>query len=167
MSTTAIARPTGAPANETALTAATGSVEIEQATLVSRRFGNAATDAPPLLFLQHFLGDLDNWDPALVDRVAGDREVILLGDRGSAPRPGMCPTNVEDMAGDVLRFVDAIGLRRSHVLGFVANSDNDTTTIRLLAPRLQLRIHSDSGHGFLDPYPEPFGDHVRAFLNGG
>jgi hypothetical protein len=34
-------------------------------------------------------------------------------------------------------------------------------------PNSQLRIHADAGHGFLDQCPELFGDHVRAFLNGG
>jgi len=57
---------------------------------------------------------------------------------------------------------------------FVAAGDNDTMMItensRLLAehlPNAQLRIYPDSAHGFLDQYPEQFGDHVRAFLNGG
>jgi pimeloyl-ACP methyl ester carboxylesterase len=56
---------------------------------------------------------------------------------------------------------------------FVANGDNDTMMItensHLLAhdlPNSQLRIYPDSGHGFLDQYPELFGDHVNAFLNG-
>jgi pimeloyl-ACP methyl ester carboxylesterase len=56
----------------------------------------------------------------------------------------------------------------------VANGDNDTMMItensHLLAhhlPNAQLRIYPDSGHGFLDQYPEQFADHVRAFLNGG
>jgi pimeloyl-ACP methyl ester carboxylesterase len=56
----------------------------------------------------------------------------------------------------------------------VANGDNDTMVItensHLLAqhlPNSQLRIYPDSGHGFLDQYPELFADHVRAFLNGG
>jgi pimeloyl-ACP methyl ester carboxylesterase len=45
-----------------------------------------------------------------------------------------------------------------------------TGNSRLLAhhlPNAQLRIYPDSGHGFLDEYPELFGDHVCAFLNGG
>ncbi|MEZ0285008.1 MAG: alpha/beta fold hydrolase [Thermoleophilia bacterium] len=57
---------------------------------------------------------------------------------------------------------------------FVAGGDNDTMMITenssLLAhplPNAQLRIYPDSGHGFLDQYPEQFADHVRAFLNGG
>jgi pimeloyl-ACP methyl ester carboxylesterase len=57
---------------------------------------------------------------------------------------------------------------------FVANGDNDrwmiTENSHLLAhhlPNSELRIYPDSGHGFLDQYPELFADHVRSFLNGG
>ena len=57
---------------------------------------------------------------------------------------------------------------------FVAGGDNDrwmiTENSHLLArhlPNSELRIYPDSGHGFLDQYPELFADHVRSFLNGG
>jgi pimeloyl-ACP methyl ester carboxylesterase len=265
------------------------------ATLVYRRFGDGASDTPPLLCLEHFRG-LDNWDPALVDRLAADREVILLDNCGVGASSGVVPDNVEDMARDVLRFVDALELTQIDLLGFslggyvaqevalvrprlarrivlagtaprgaprihrwsddvyalatpdvadpagflrlffsgseasrasgmeyfgrisarsddpdeptdlptrnaqleaitrwgipnptqlarlaaitqptlVANGDNDTMMItensHLLAqhlPNAQLRIYPDAGHGFLNQYPEQFGDHVRAFLNGG
>jgi len=56
---------------------------------------------------------------------------------------------------------------------FVANGDNDTMmhteNSYLLAehlPNAQLLIYPDANHGFLDQYPELFGGHVRAFLNG-
>jgi pimeloyl-ACP methyl ester carboxylesterase len=53
---------------------------------------------PPLLCLQHFRGNLDNWDPRLIERIAQDREVILLANRGvgsstSAPVRYAAPTN--------------------------------------------------------------------------
>lgn len=35
-----------------------------------RSFGNAETDVPAPVYLQHFRGNLDDWDPALVDRVS-------------------------------------------------------------------------------------------------
>src|SRR3954454_14529281 len=107
-----------AEAAATAVTAENRSVEIEGATLVYRRFGDSDSDAPPLLFLQHFRGNLDNWDPALVDRLAADREVILLANRGVGASTGVVPDNVEDMARDVLRFIDALGLRQVDLLGF-------------------------------------------------
>jgi pimeloyl-ACP methyl ester carboxylesterase len=285
-----------AEAVATAVTAENRSVDLGDATLVYRRFGDRTSDAPPLLCLQHFRGNLDNWDPALVDRLAGDREVILLANRGVGASTGAVPDNVDDMARDVLRFIGAVDLRAVDVLGFslggyiaqelalvrprllrrivlagtaprgaprihrwsddvyalatpdvpnpagflrlffsgsedsrakglayferisarsvdrdeptdlaardaqleaisrwgipdpsqlarltaitqpvlVASGDNDTMMItensRLLAqhlPNSQLRIYPDSGHGFLDQYPELFADHVRAFLNGG
>jgi len=104
--------------DENALTAPNRSVEVDGATLVYRRFGNAESEAPPLLCLQHFRGNLDNWDPALIDRIAWEREVILLDNRGVGASTGAVPDNVEDMARDVLRFVDALGLRQIDVLGF-------------------------------------------------
>jgi len=67
---------------ETALSAENRSVEVDGETLVYRWFGNAESKAPPLRFLQHFRGSLDTWDPALVDRIAPEREVILLDNRG-------------------------------------------------------------------------------------
>jgi pimeloyl-ACP methyl ester carboxylesterase len=285
-----------ADAAATAVAAENRSVDIDEATLVYRRLGDSGTDAPPLVCLQHFRGNLDNWDPVLIDRLAGDREVILLANRGVGASTGAVPDNVDDMARDVLRFIGALNLREIDVLGFslggyvaqevalvrprlvrrlvlagtaprgaprihrwsddvyalatpdvpnpagflrlffsgsedsrakglayferisprsadrdeptdlaardaqlealtrwgipdpsqlarlaaitqpvlVANGDNDTMMItensHLLAqhlPNSQLRIYPDSGHGFLDQYPELFGDHVRAFLNGG
>src|SRR5438270_2773794 len=54
---------------------------------------------------------------------------------------------------------------------FVANGDNDTMmhtqNSHLLAehlPNAQLRIYPDTGHGFLNQYPELFADDVHAFL---
>jgi pimeloyl-ACP methyl ester carboxylesterase len=278
------------------LTAENRTADVDGETFVYRRFGNDRTDAPPLLCVQHFRGNLDNWDPALVDRLAADREVVLLDNRGVGSSTGTVPDNVPDMARDALRFVDVLGLREIDLLGFslggfvaqeialvrprlvrrlilagtapqgaprlhrmsddvyalatqdvldperfiklffsgsaesrakaveflgritareadrdeptdiatrdaqleaitrwgipdpsklaqlaaitqptfVANGDNDrwmiTENSHLLAhhlPNSELRIYPDSGHGFLDQYPELFADHVKSFLNGG
>jgi len=110
---------TEAPA-DTALAAANRRVDIEGATLVYRRFGNGNGDAGarPLLCLQHFRGNLDNWDPALVDRLAADREVVVVDNRGVGGSTGAVPDNVEDMARDVLSFMDALGLGPVDLLGF-------------------------------------------------
>jgi len=288
--------PASAVLPGTALTAENRLVEIDEATLVYRRFGESESDAPPLVCLQHFRGNLDNWDPALVDRLAIDREVILLDNRGVGASTGVVPDNVDDMARDALRFIDALGLGQVDLLGFslggcvaqemalarprlirrivlagtaprgaprihrwsddvyalagqdvldpnrfislffsgsqesrakgmqflerisartvdrdeptdvttrdaqlaaltrwgipdpsklarlaaitqptfIAAGDADqlmiTQNSHLLAdhlPNSQLRIYPDSGHGFLDQYPEQFADHVRVFLTGG
>jgi hypothetical protein len=47
-----------------------------------RRFGSSS--GLPLLLLQHVTGTLDNWDSALTDALAGERELILFDNAGDA-----------------------------------------------------------------------------------
>src|SRR3954449_8759239 len=89
-------------ASEGQLTAENLSLEVGDVSFVYRRFGNAQTPAPALVMLQHFRGNLDSWDPALVDRLAQDREVILLDNRGVGGSTGVVPNNVTDMAPGAL-----------------------------------------------------------------
>ena len=105
-------------ATSTALTAENRSLEIDGATLRYRRFGDSVAGAPPLVCLQHFRGNLDNWDPGLVDLLAADRDVILLDNRGVGGSTGVLPDNVEDMARDALRFIDALEIKQVDLLGF-------------------------------------------------
>ncbi len=81
-----------------------------------RRFGSGA--ARPLLFLQHFTGTLDNWDPAVTDPLAAGREVILFDNAGVGGSSGAVPDNVEAMASHALAFLDALSLDSCDVLGF-------------------------------------------------
>jgi pimeloyl-ACP methyl ester carboxylesterase len=121
------------------LTAENRSIEVDGDSFVCRRFGNKQTDAPPLVCLQHFRGNLDFWDPTLVDRVARDREVILLANRGVGASTGVVPDNVTDMARDVLLFVDALGLGQIDLLGFSLGGCI-AQELALLRPRLVRRI---------------------------
>jgi pimeloyl-ACP methyl ester carboxylesterase len=121
------------------LTAENRSVQIDGDSFVYRRFGNDQTDAPPLIGLQHFRGNLDSWDPALVDRLAQDREVILLDNRGVAGSTGVVPDNVTDMARDVLAFIDALGLKEVDILGFSLGG-HVAQELTLLRPRLVRRL---------------------------
>ena len=115
------------------------SLEVGDVSFVYRRFGNEQTDAPPLLMLQHFRGNLDNWDPALVDRLAQDREVILLDNRGVGGSTGVVPENVTTMARDALRFTDALGLEQIDLLGFSLGG-HVAQELVLLRPRVVRRL---------------------------
>jgi pimeloyl-ACP methyl ester carboxylesterase len=121
------------------LTTENRSIEVDGDTLVHRRFGNERTGAPPLVCLQHFRGNLDFWDPTLVERIARDREVILLANRGVGASTGVVPDNVTDMARDVLLFVDALGLEQIDLLGFSLGG-YIAQELALLRPRLVRRI---------------------------
>jgi pimeloyl-ACP methyl ester carboxylesterase len=71
-----------------------------------------------LLFLQHFTGTLDNWDPAVTDPLAEGREVILFDSAGVGRSTGKVPTTVAGMASNALDFLDSLELRSCDVLGF-------------------------------------------------
>jgi pimeloyl-ACP methyl ester carboxylesterase len=115
------------------------SIEVDGENFVYRRFGNTKGDTPPLLCLQHFRGNLDGWDSASVDRIALDREVILLANRGVGGSSGRVPDNVTDMARDTIAFVGALGLKEIDLLGYSLGG-YIAQEMALLRPRLVRRI---------------------------
>jgi pimeloyl-ACP methyl ester carboxylesterase len=80
-----------------------------------RRFGSPGR--PPLVFFQHFMGTLDDHDPALSDAFASDREVILFDNTGVASSGGTVPATIEAMARDAITFIDALGLTTVDLVG--------------------------------------------------
>ena len=74
-------------------------------------------DGPPLVLLQHFRGNLDNWDPALVDGLAADRRVVTFDNVGVGSTSGMTPRTIEAMARGAISFIETVGLRRVDLLG--------------------------------------------------
>jgi len=76
----------------------------------------------PLVLLQHFRGNLDNWDPALVDALAADRRVIAFDNVGVGATTGRTPSTIEAMAHDAIAFLEALDLRRVDLLGFSIGS---------------------------------------------
>jgi pimeloyl-ACP methyl ester carboxylesterase len=99
-----------------AITAPTQFLETRLETYAYRRFGGGA--GPPLVFLQHFTGTLDNWDPAVADQLAGGREVVLFESAGVGRSTGEVPTTMAGMAEHLLAFADALGLTQVDLLGF-------------------------------------------------
>ncbi|HEX7895494.1 MAG TPA: alpha/beta hydrolase [Terriglobales bacterium] len=73
---------------------------------------------PPLLCLQHFTGTLDNWDPAVTDPLAENREVILFDNAGLGRPSGSVPDSVEGMMKHALTFLDLLEIKHCDVLGY-------------------------------------------------
>jgi pimeloyl-ACP methyl ester carboxylesterase len=101
----------------TSFNAPTQHIDVSGVRYAFRRFGNRGGGLP-LLCLQHFTGTLDNWDPAVVNALAEDREIILFDSAGVGRSDGAVPLTIGEMATDVLRFIDAQKDRKVHVLGF-------------------------------------------------
>jgi pimeloyl-ACP methyl ester carboxylesterase len=83
---------------------------------VYRRYRKAST--VPVIFFQHFRGNLDNWDPALLDDIADEREVILFDAAGVGLSSGTVPTSFAAFGRDALAFIDALGLTEVDLFGF-------------------------------------------------
>ena len=122
-----------------------------------RRLGEPSASAPPLVSFQHFRGNLDNWDPALVDALARTREVILFDNAGVGGSTGTVPRTVTTMAHDALSFIDALELREIDVLGYSLGGFVAQELV-LVRPRLVRRLvlagtgpqGGDDLHGFTD-----------------
>ena len=82
-----------------------------------RRLGRV-NQGVPLVFLQHFRGDIDNWDPALVDPIAAERDVILFDNAGIGASTGVVPSTVAEMAEGAISFIEALGFAQVDLFGF-------------------------------------------------
>src|SRR6476661_2935528 len=87
----------------------------------------------PLVLLQHFRGNLDNWDPALIEALAADRRVVTFDNAGVGASTGSTPNSIEAMAHEAIEFqrVDLLGFS---IGSFVAQE------IALIRPDLLRRV---------------------------
>ena len=117
-----------------------------------RRFGNAAAGVP-VVFLQHFRGNIDNWDPALPGRLhrPGDRPDASR--RCPPPHPGW--HGAEGRPGhagvDTGRGQER-GIGRRRLPG-------------RLIPHAKLTIYPDASHGSIFQYAAEAASETLAFLS--
>jgi pimeloyl-ACP methyl ester carboxylesterase len=97
-------------------TAETRRIQAGGVEFAYRRFG-PPTELP-LVLLQHFRGNLDNWDRALTDALAANREVILVDYAGVGSSSGDASATIAETARQMIAFVSALGLDRIDLLGF-------------------------------------------------
>jgi pimeloyl-ACP methyl ester carboxylesterase len=87
-----------------------------------RDTGPTGSGGVPLVLFQHFRGNLDNWDPALIDALASARRVIAFDNTGVGGSTGTTPSTVEQMAHDAIAFIAAMDLGQVDLLGFSIGS---------------------------------------------
>ena len=77
----------------------------------------------PLVLLQHFRGNLDNWDPALIDALAArGRRVVTFDNAGVGGSTDTTPATIEQMARDAIAFLAAMEFAQADLLGFSIGS---------------------------------------------
>jgi pimeloyl-ACP methyl ester carboxylesterase len=107
-------------------------------TFAYRRFGPAGA-SPPLVFFMHFRGNLDSWDPALIDALAASRRVITFDNTGVGGSTGITPDTIEQMARDAIAFAAGLDLGQADLLGFSIGSFV-AQQIALMRPALARRL---------------------------
>src|SRR5271169_768724 len=97
------------------------------------------TGAVPLVLLQHFRGNLENWDPRLVDALASQRRVVAFDNVGVGATSGTTPDTMEQMARDAIAFIAALDVPLVDILGFSIGSFV-AQEIALIRPDLIRRV---------------------------
>ena len=97
-------------------TAPTRFAQVDGSRFAYRRFGNAV--GTPIVLLQHLMGNLDTYDPAITDALAMRREVILTDNAAVGLSTGEAPDTVAGMARDAVSLMDALCLERVDLFGF-------------------------------------------------
>src|SRR5215475_9563593 len=100
------------------ISAPTQFLNVGDARYAYRRLG--AGSSCRVLYLQHFTGTLDNWDPAVTDPLASDREVILFDNAGIGGSSGTVPRTIGAMADHALKFIDGAETRPLRHHGILA-----------------------------------------------
>ena len=154
------------------ITALTAPTQFAQAadgvTYAYRRFGR--TSDVPLLLLQHFRGNIDNWDPAFIDALAAEREVILVDYAGVSSSTGLPAHTVAETARQVIAFADAVGLTKTDLLGFSLGgfvAQDVALTRPALVHRLVLAGTGPQGAPGTHGWRQDIADHARADNPGG
>jgi pimeloyl-ACP methyl ester carboxylesterase len=145
---------------------------VEAGNGIQYAYRDTGTGTVPLILFQHFRGNLDNWDPALIDALAANRRVITFDNAGVGGSSGRTPDTIAAMARDAIAFVSALQVERADLLGFSIGSfvaQEITLTRPALVRRLILASSAPQGavgmHGWAPevigavgaPRPDPAG----------
>jgi pimeloyl-ACP methyl ester carboxylesterase len=95
---------------------------ISAANGIDYAYRQVGDGTPALVLLQHFRGNLDNWDPELVDALARDRRVVTFDNAGVGGSTGRTPSTLAQMARDAIAFLEALELGAVDLLGFSIGS---------------------------------------------
>jgi len=93
----------------------------------------------PVVLLQHFRGNLDNWDPALIDALASTRRVVTFDNAGVGQSTGTTPSTVTQMARDAIAYLEAMEFDEVDLVGFSIGSFV-AQEIALMRPALVRRL---------------------------
>ena len=96
-------------------------VETQYVTVGEIQFALRAlgrSEGTPLVLLNHWGANLDNFDPAIVDGLAANRPVFALNYRGIGASEGQVRTSLDEMAADMIAVIRALSSGPVDLFGF-------------------------------------------------
>jgi pimeloyl-ACP methyl ester carboxylesterase len=96
--------------------------KLSAANAIDYAYRDIGDGTPSMVLLQHFRGNLDNWDPALIDALATGRRVVTFDNAGVGGSTGTTPSTVTEMAIDAIAFLEAMEFDQVDLLGFSIGS---------------------------------------------
>ena len=143
--------------------------ETQHVTVGDTRFAVRAlgrAEGTPLVLLNHWGANLENFDPAIVDGLASERPVYALNYRGIGGSEGEVRTSVAEMAQDMIAVIRALSPGPVDLLGFSLGGFV-AQQIALTEPALVRRmILAGTGPAGGEGGEAIVGVTVRAFLKG-
>lgn len=101
-------------------TAGTQFIEVANNKIAYRVLGNQK--GMPLILVSSLGSSMDDWDPAITNGLARERQVILFDLPGVASSEGVTPDRISTMAREVVAFTRALGYSKADFLGFSMGS---------------------------------------------
>jgi pimeloyl-ACP methyl ester carboxylesterase len=95
--------------------------ETQHVTIGGTRFAVRAlgqSSGTPVVLLNHWGANLDNFDPRIVNSLAADRPVYALDYRGIGASEGEVRTSVAETAADMIAVIRALSLGPVDLIGF-------------------------------------------------
>lgn len=91
-------------------------VTPENKTFAYREIG--VDSAVPVIGLVHLSGNLDNWQPAVIDGLAKEHRLILPDYQGVGGSGGKAAATIQGMAEEIREFIHALGFEQVDLFGF-------------------------------------------------
>ncbi len=96
--------------------AVTRTIQVKDTRMAYRELGERG--GLPVVFLHHLTAVLDDWDPKVLDGIAGRHHAVIFDNRGVGGSGGQTPGSVAEMAEDAIAFIEALGFPQVDLFGF-------------------------------------------------
>jgi pimeloyl-ACP methyl ester carboxylesterase len=134
-------------------------LEAPDATYAYRRLG--VPGGIPLVLIHRFRGTMDHWDPAFLDALAAERDVIIYDKRGLGLSTGTPATSLGEHVEAAIEFTETLGLQQADLLGWSLGG-HVAQGVALARPDLVRRlVVAGSGPGGV-PGAKPIAEDVLA-----